>query len=116
MLTQTSPVVRRSLAIAVAVLFVAVAFLAYRTYTLEKRLEAAQAGYIEGMDQLAAQAGTGSTLTVGELEAVEARIEERLNLLEARSEAGERIISLRLCFAGRSAPANRRCSRRHSDL
>ncbi|NNE47156.1 MAG: hypothetical protein HKN37_10895 [Rhodothermales bacterium] len=93
MLTQTSPFVRRSLAIAVAVLFVAVAFLAYRTFTLEKRLEAAQAGYFEGMDQLAAQAATGGTLTIEELEAVEARIDERLNLLEARSEAGERIIS-----------------------
>lgn len=92
-LTETSPWIRRGLIAAIAALFVAVGFLTYRTFSLERQLADARQGYFEGLDRLAAEAGASGTLTVGELQALEARIEERLNLLEARSEAGERIVS-----------------------
>jgi S1-C subfamily serine protease len=91
MLKETSPWVRRGLVAAVCVLFAAVAFLTYRTFTLERQL-AEQRGYFEGLGQLAAESRASGTLTVDELQALEARIEERLTVLEARSQAGERIV------------------------
>lgn len=91
MLTESSPWVRRGLVAAVAILFVAVALLAYRTISLEREL-AAQRGYFEGLGELALESRESGTLTVEELQALEARIEERLTLLEARSQAGERIV------------------------
>ncbi len=91
--TETSPWVRRGLVAAVCILFAAVGLLTYRTFTLEKRLTAAQQGYFEGLGELAAQAGPDGALTLEELQALEARIDERLVVLEARSQAGERIVS-----------------------
>jgi S1-C subfamily serine protease len=91
MFRGSSPWVRRGLVAAVCVLFVAVAFLAYRTYSLERQL-AEQRGYFEGLGELAAQSRASGSLTVEELQALEARIEERLTALEARSQAGERIV------------------------
>ncbi len=91
MLTETSRWVRRGLVAAVCVLFVAVAFLTFRTFSLERQL-AAQRGYFEGLGELAAQSRASGSLTAEELQAMEDRIEERLTVLEARSQAGERVV------------------------